>query len=49
VAHIAEQEKLDRRYAVGMGGNPTLANIDLPIGKQFAKMIVGSPIAEAEF
>lgn len=49
LAHIAEQEKLGWRYAIGMRRDPTLTDIDLAVRKQLAEMIIGSAIAEAEF
>ncbi len=48
LAHVAEQEKFGRRYAIRMGCYLPLANIDLALWKKLAKVIIGSPIAEAE-
>ena len=48
LAHIAEQQKLGWRHAIGMGGDPALADIDFAIRKQLAEMIVSSTVAEAE-
>jgi len=48
LAHIAEQKKLGRWHAIGMGGDMALANIDLAVREQPTKMIVSSAIAEAE-
>ena len=47
-AHIAEQEKLGGRYAIWMGGDPALTNIDLAVREQLAKVIEGSAVAKAE-
>jgi hypothetical protein len=48
LAHIADQQKLGWRYAIGMGGDSTLTNIDLAVREQCAKMIIRSAIAETE-
>ena len=48
LAHIAEQKKLRWRYAIGMGGNPALTDVDLAIRKQLAEMIIRPTITEAE-
>lgn len=47
-AHIAEQEELGRRNAIGMGCNGALADIDLAMGEELPKMIVGPAVAETE-
>ena len=47
-AHIAEQEELGRRNAIGMGCNAALADIDRAMREELPKMIVGSAVAEAE-
>ena len=49
LAHVAQQKELWRRDAIGMGSHPSLANIDLPLREEFAKMIISPTIAEAEF
>lgn len=48
LAHIAEQQKFGGWDAIRVGGEPPLTNIDLPIRKELAKMIVSSPVSEAE-
>ncbi len=47
-AHIAEQEELGRRNAIGMGCNGALADIDRTMREELPKMIVGPAVAEAE-
>lgn len=47
-AHIAEQEELGRRNAIGMGCDGALADIDLAMREKLPKMIVGPAVAEAE-
>ena len=49
LAHIPEEEKFGRGCAIRMGSDPPLANIDLPVWKELAKMIISSTIAKAEF
>jgi hypothetical protein len=48
LAHIAEQEELGRRNAIGVGCNRALADIDVPMREQLPKMIVCPAVAEAE-
>ncbi len=49
IAHVAEEKKFGRRHAIGMRRHPPLADIDLPIWKELAQMIVGPTVAEPEF
>jgi hypothetical protein len=44
IAHITEQKKAGRRNAIGMGCNRPIANIDVPIREEFAKVVVGATI-----
>ena len=48
LAHIAEQEELGRRNAIGMGCNGLLADKDFAMREELPKMIVGPAVAEAE-
>jgi len=48
VAHIPQKEESDRRYAIRMSRHAALANIDLPIRKKLAQMIVGPAVAEPQ-
>ena len=48
LAHIAEQEQLGRRNAIGMGCDGPLADIDLAVWEQLAKVIVGPAVAEPQ-
>jgi hypothetical protein len=48
VAHVAEEEEFGRRHAIGMRRNPALADVDFPVRKQLAQMVVGSTVAESE-
>ena len=47
--HVAQQQKFFGRNAVGMGGDLTLADKDVPLREKLAQMIVGAAIAEPEF
>jgi hypothetical protein len=49
IAHVAKEEKFGRRYAVGMRGNPPLADINSSIRKELAQMIIGPAITKPEF
>jgi len=48
IAHVAQEEEFGRRHAIRMRCNTTLANIDFPIWKEVAQMVVGPAIAEPE-
>lgn len=48
LAHIAEQEEPGWRYAIRMGGNGALADIDFTIREQFPKMVIRSAVTEPE-
>jgi hypothetical protein len=48
IAHVAEEEEFGRRHAIGMRRNPPLTDVDLPIWKELAQMIVGPTIPEPE-
>jgi len=49
VEHVAKQQKVIRRNAVGMRRDPTLADIDITIGKKFAEVVVSAAVAEPQF
>ena len=49
IAHVAKKEEFGRRHAIRMRRNPPLTDIDLPIWKELAQVIVGPPVAEPEF
>src|SRR5205807_5083047 len=49
VAHIAEDQPLRGRHAIGMGRDGAFADIDLAPGEQRAQVVVGAAVAEAEF
>ena len=49
IAHVAEEEKFSRRHAVGMRGNPPLADINSSIRKELAQVIVGPAITQPKF
>src|SRR5258708_39171094 len=49
LAHIAEDEALRRRNAVGMRGDLPLADIDVAAGEQFAQGGVRAALAKAAF
>ena len=42
------KQKFGRRHAIGMRRNPALADIDFPIRKELAQMVVGPAVAEAK-
>lgn len=46
LAHVPQQQKLGCRNTIRMGRYGPLAYINVAIGQEFAKMIVGSPVAE---
>jgi len=48
IAHVAEKEKFGRRHAIGVGSNPPLADIDPPLRKELAQMVVGSTVPESQ-
>jgi len=48
LAHITQQKKFGRRYAIRMGRYLPLANIDLAVWKKLTKMMISSTVAEAE-
>jgi len=48
LAHITKQEKFAGRYAIRMGSYLPLANIDLAVWKQLAKVMISPTVAEAE-
>src|SRR5438874_1786356 len=49
LAHVAEDQPLGRRHAVGMRRHLFLADIDVALGKQLAQMVVGTAVAEPQF
>ena len=49
LAHVAEQEKFWRRYAIRMCSDLPLANIDFAAWQELAKMIISPTVTEAEF
>jgi len=49
LAHVAEDQPLGRRHAVGMRRHLFLADIDVAPGKQLAQMVVGAAVAEPQF
>ncbi len=48
-AHVAQEQQLGGRDTIRVGRDSALADINLTIGKEFAKMVVGPAVAEAEF
>jgi hypothetical protein len=48
IAHVAEEEEFGRWHAIGMCRNPPLANVNFPIWKEVAQMVVGPAVAEPE-
>lgn len=48
IAHVAEQEELGRRYAIGMRSKSALADVDCSVRKELAQMVVGPTVAEPE-
>ncbi len=48
LAHVAEDQHLGRRHAIGVRRNLTLADIDRPVRKQRAQMVVGPAIAKPQ-
>jgi hypothetical protein len=48
IAHVAEEEEFGRGHAIGMRRNPPLTDVNLPIWKELAQMIVGPAVAEPE-
>ena len=49
IAHVAKEEKFGRRYAVGMRGNPALADINSSIRKELTQVIVGPAVTQPKF
>jgi len=49
VAHVAKEEKFGGRYAVGMRGNPTLADINSSIRKELTQVIVRPAVTQPKF
>jgi len=49
VAHVAKEEKFGRRYAVGMGGDPALADINFSVREELAQVIIGPAITQPKF
>jgi hypothetical protein len=48
IAHIPQNEEFDGRYASRMSSHAALANIDFPIRKKPAQMIIGPAVAEPQ-
>ena len=48
IAHVTKQEKFGWRGAVGMRGDPPLADVDFSIREKLAQMIIGPAVAEPE-
>jgi hypothetical protein len=48
VAHVAKEEEFGRRDTLRVRRNPAFADVDSPVGKQLAQMIVGPAVAESE-
>jgi len=48
IAHVAEEEEFVGRHAVGMRSEPALADVDFPLWKELAKMVIGPAVAEPE-
>ena len=46
ITHVAQEEEFRRRHAIGMRRNPALADVDFPIRKQLAQMVVGPSVAK---
>ncbi len=49
ITHVAEEEEFGRRYAIGMRSKCTVADVDFPVWKELAQMVVGPTVAEPEF
>ena len=49
IAHVAKEEKFGRRYAVGMCGDPALADINSSVREELAQMIIGPAITQPKF
>ena len=49
IAHISQQEKFGWRNAVGMRGDPALADVNSPIREKLAQMVIGPAVAEPKF
>jgi hypothetical protein len=49
IAHVAKEEKFGWRYAIGMRGNPALANINSSTWKEVTQVIIRPPVTEPEF
>lgn len=49
IAHIAEEEKFRWRYAVGMRGNPALADVNSSIRKEVTQVVIRPPITKPKF
>ena len=48
IAHVAKDEELVRRDAIGMRRDPAIADVDFPIRKELAQMVVGPAVAKPE-
>src|SRR4029077_4371941 len=46
---LAQEQAVVRRDAVGVGCHLALEDIDVAAGKEIAQMVVGAPVAEADF
>jgi len=49
IAHVAKEEKSGWRYAVGMRGNPALADINFSVREELAQVIIGPAITQPKF
>lgn len=49
VQKIAKKKMLFRWYAIGMRRDRALEDLDVPIGKNFSEVVVGSPVPQPEF
>jgi len=48
IAHVAQEEEFGGRYATGMSSNMTFANINLPIRKALAQVVISAAVAKPE-
>ena len=49
LAHVTQEKKFGWRYAIGMRGNPALADINSSIREQLPQVIVRATVSKPEF